>query len=214
MSKLPGLATWFQKSGLAWTLKDLEKQLPSVGSISGMAVKDYLQGLSDENMIRTEKIGSGNWYWCFLSDEKIRKEEALSKAEKERDKAQATVEELQQKVDDASAAREEDEDEMPMEPGMDRGSLTTKHALLEKELEVLRIELAGYSENDPEEVERRRARIVAEKSKVDIITDQICSMESWYKKQAGGDKVQFLMMKKNWYGDEFDEESGGLREII
>lgn len=35
-----------------------------------MVVKDYLQALSGEGLIRVEKIGSGNWYWSFLSDAK------------------------------------------------------------------------------------------------------------------------------------------------
>ena len=75
-----------------------------------MQVKDYLQALSDDNKIRVEKIGSGNWYWSFPADEKKAKETALKKAQEEFDKANATVNELQAKVDDAGAARAEDED--------------------------------------------------------------------------------------------------------
>jgi len=39
-----------------------------------MQVKDYLTALVDENKLRVEKIGSGNWYWCFKGDEKRKKE--------------------------------------------------------------------------------------------------------------------------------------------
>ena len=81
-----------------------------------MQVKDYLQALSDDSKIRVEKIGSGNWYWSFPSDEKKAKEVALEKAQEEHDKASATVSDLQAKVDEAGAAREEDED-MLMGPG-------------------------------------------------------------------------------------------------
>jgi peptidoglycan hydrolase CwlO-like protein len=75
-----------------------------------MHVKDYLQALSDDNKIRVEKIGSGNWYWSFLSDEKKAKDAMLSKAQEEYNKINATVAELQAKVDEAGAARAEDED--------------------------------------------------------------------------------------------------------
>jgi hypothetical protein len=75
-----------------------------------MQVKDYLQALSDDNKIRVEKIGSGNWYWSFPADEKKAKDAALEKAQEEYNKANATVTELQAKVDDAGAARAEDED--------------------------------------------------------------------------------------------------------
>jgi hypothetical protein len=72
--------------------------------------------LSDDNKIRVEKIGSGNWYWSFPADEKKAKDAALEKAQEEYSKANATVTELQAKVDDAGAARAEDED-MLLETG-------------------------------------------------------------------------------------------------
>lgn len=81
-------------------------------------MKDYLQALQDDNKIRVEKIGSGNWYWSFPSEEKKSKEAALEKAQEEYNKANATVMELQAKVDEAGAARGEDED-MLLETGME-----------------------------------------------------------------------------------------------
>lgn len=81
-----------------------------------MQVKDYLQALSDDNKIRVEKIGSGNWYWSFPSDEKKTKEAALEKAQEEHRKADRVVQDLQAKVDEAGAARAED-DEMLMGTG-------------------------------------------------------------------------------------------------
>jgi hypothetical protein len=75
-----------------------------------MHVKDYLQALADDNKIRVEKIGSGNWYWSFLSDEKKAKDTMLDKAQDEHNKINAMVAELQAKVNEAGAARAEDED--------------------------------------------------------------------------------------------------------
>jgi ketosteroid isomerase-like protein len=84
--------------------------IPSVASINGMAVKDYLQALQDDSLISAEKIGSGNWYWSFPSEAKKAKEAMLAKAQEEFDKTNATVTELQAKVDQAGAARAEDEE--------------------------------------------------------------------------------------------------------
>lgn len=84
--------------------------LPSVASINSIQVKEFLQALSDDNHIRVEKIGSGNWYWSFPSDTKKARDSALEKAREEFDKASKAVAELQAKVDDAGAARTEDED--------------------------------------------------------------------------------------------------------
>ena len=178
-----------------------------------MNAKDFLQTMVDENMIRVEKIGSGNWYWSFLSDEKIRKKTALAKAQAEHDKAQAAVDELEQKFAEAAAARAEDEDEMLMEPGQDRDSMIILHGELCQTLDALKTELASYSENDPVEVERRRARIAEDRLQIDALTDAIFSMESWFKQRMGGDRMQLMAMKQAFYGEEFDEEAGGLREI-
>jgi hypothetical protein len=44
-------------------------------------------------------------------------------------------------------------------------------------------------------------------------SDQILSMEGWLKEQTGGDKEQMGNIMRMCYGDEFDEEEGGLREL-
>jgi hypothetical protein len=114
--KTASILAWFHKTAQAHSIKDLEKTLPQVSSINGMQVKDYLQALSDDNKIRVEKIGSGNWYWSFPVDEKKAKDAALKKAQEEYEKASATVTDLQAKVDSAEAARADEED-MLMKPG-------------------------------------------------------------------------------------------------
>src|SRR3954463_3305572 len=92
-----------------YSLKELEKLLPSVASINGMQVKDYLQALQDDNKIRVEKIGSGNWYWSFPTEEKRDRESLLGKSEEERKKAMAAVADLREKVHAAEAQREDDD---------------------------------------------------------------------------------------------------------
>lgn len=57
-----------------------------------MVVKDFLTALSDEGLIRVEKIGSGNWYWSFKSDEKNQKGRVLEGMEKELVKVEKAVE--------------------------------------------------------------------------------------------------------------------------
>ncbi|KAF2499801.1 meiotic nuclear division protein 1 [Lophium mytilinum] len=206
------ILAWFQRSGVAHSIKDLEKALPSVASINGMQVKDYLQALSDDSKIRVEKIGSGNWYWSFPSEEKRTKESVLAKAQEERAKAVAMVSELQLKVDEAGAARAEDED-MLLGPGQDRKSLTSRHAELLRALDGLRQELAGYSDSDPAEVDNKRQATEQYKQEAEKWTDQIQSMEGWFKAQTGGDKNAMGELMRNWYGDEFDEEDQCLREL-
>lgn len=109
VQKQATILAWFHKTALAYSLKDLEKLIPSVASINGMAVKDYVQALTDDSLIQTDKIGSGNWYWSFPSEAKKKKEKSLAEAQAAYDKASATVSELQTKLDQAGAAQAEDE---------------------------------------------------------------------------------------------------------
>ncbi|KAF2263641.1 meiotic nuclear division protein 1 [Lojkania enalia] len=211
-AKQATILAWFHKTAVAHSIKDLEKALPSVASINSMQVKDYLQALSDDNKIRVEKIGSGNWYWSFPSDEKKSKEAALEKAQEEYDKANAAVVELQAKVDEAGAAREDNE-EMLMGSSGDRKTLITKHEDLTKELNYLRKELAAYSEQDPVELDKKREETMQFRDDAEKFTDQIISMERWLREQTGGDKEQMRNIMIMFYGDEFDEEEGGLREL-
>lgn len=96
---------------------------------------------------------------------------------------------------------------------MDRNSLITKHAGLTKELEQLRQELAAYSEQDPIEVEKKKQEAQNYQAEVDKYTDQILSMECWLKERLSGDADQMMQTKRLLYGDEFDEDEGGLREL-
>ncbi|KAJ4344458.1 uncharacterized protein N0V89_012200 [Didymosphaeria variabile] len=211
-AKVATIQAWFHKTAVAHSIKDLEKTLPQVASISGMQVKDYLQALQDDNKIRVEKIGSGNWYWSFPSDEKKAREAALEHARDEFNKADAVVTEWQMKVDDAGAVRSED-DEALAHTGMDRKSLITKHGGLTKELEQLRQGLAAYSEQDPIEVDKKKHEAQQCQADVDKYTDQILSMEGWLKERLSGDPEQMMQTKRVLYGDEFDDEEGGLREL-
>ena len=204
------ILSWFHSTAVAHNIKDLEKALPSVAGINGMQVKDYLQALSGDNKIRVEKIGSGNWYWSFPSDEKKGKEAILEKVEQEHAKATATVSELQAKIDEASMARGDDED---MLLGSDRKSLVTKHAELAKQVDMLKVELAAFTDQDPVEMTKKEQETAQFKSEADKWTDQILSMEGWLKEFMGGDREQMTAMMQQYYGEEYDEEEGCLREL-
>lgn len=212
-AKLTSCLTWLQNSRTCHTLKELEKALPSAASINGIQVKDYIQSLSDDNLIRIEKIGSGNWYWSFPSEERVKKEELLRKSMAEREKVTGALEELKWRVKAAEQERGEEDEDILMRGGNDRKTMLTKQAALTKELDGMRTELSAYCGNDPVEMETKRRRVGETKAEAEKLTEQILSMEGWFQKQVGGDKGQFLSMKQNWYGDEFDEEEGGLREL-
>jgi hypothetical protein len=226
VQKQATILAWFHKTALAYSLKDLEKLIPSIASINGMVVKDYVQALTDDSLIQTEKIGSGNWYWSFPSEAKKKKEKSLAEAQEAYNKASAAVSELQAKVDQAGAAQAEDvgllaetgapntspKDAPLIVAGGDRKALVTKHEELTTEVETLRIELAAYSEFDPVELHKKIEHTRHSRAAADKFTEHIYCMESWLKERIPDRESQVGVLRE-LYGDEWDEEEEGLREL-
>jgi len=197
------ILTYLQSSRTCHSIKDLEKALPAVASINGMQVKDYLQALNDEGKIRVEKIGSGNWYWSFLSEEKNTRDVTLAKLREEKAKVEATVAEFEQKVEEASEIRGEDEG---------RGELVAKQISLTEEVGILKRELETYKDADPGEVERRRKEIVGFKAKAERWTDNIGILEGRLLDMLSGDRERLEGIQRDVYDNEY-VEGEGLKEL-
>lgn len=200
------MLAYIHKSGTAHSIKDLEKALPSIASINGMQVKDYISALSDENKIYVEKIGSGNWYWSFPGEEKKSKEEALEKALEDRDRAHETVNEMKIRLEDIKATRG-DEDTGA------RGDAIAKQAQLAKDITTLNEELASHAENDPVVLTRRQNDLNKAREEAERLTDQIVEMERYLMAEIGMETEQMRLLKTEVYGDEYSEEEEGLKEL-
>ena len=198
------ILTYLHKSRTAHSIKELEKALPSVASINGMQVKDYLQALSDEGRVRVEKIGSGNWYWSFISEEKRSRDSVLEKLKDELLKVEGSLEDLEEKVREASGKRGEDDE--------GRGGLVSAKLELDGEVRVLKKELEGYKDGDPGEVERRRKEIKALQARAETWTDNIGILEGHMLGLLGGSREGLDEMKREVYGDEY-VEGEGLKEM-
>lgn len=169
-----------------------------------MQVKDYLQALSDEGKIRVEKIGSGNWYWSFLSEEKKSRENVLGKLKEELAKVEGSLEELEEKLKEASEKTGEDDE--------DRSELVSAKLELDGEVGVLRKELEGYKDGDPGEVERKRKDIKTLQARAELWADNIGVLEGYMLSLMGGDREKLDGMKRELYGDEY-VEGEGLKEL-
>ncbi|KAH8815163.1 meiotic nuclear division protein 1 [Xylogone sp. PMI_703] len=192
-----------------YSFKELEKLLPSVGSINGMQVKDYLQTLVDDNQIRVEKIGSGNWYWSFMSDVRKCKENTITSLMTEEMKLKSSIEELEIQIEQETSKRIDD-DEMFEEDGMDRKTLLETHDVLLKEIEALGGELACYSDNDPTDVLRKLEEIERLKEVAMKWTDNIEAVQSFLLTLTDRDSVASIMQKT--CGDEYTLGEG-LKEL-
>ena len=170
-----------------------------------MQVKDYLQALHDDGKIRVEKIGSGNWYWSFLSEEKNTRGTTMGKLKEEKDKTDTSIAEMEEKIKAAMEERGGNDDE-------GRKELVTRRVVLEEEVGGLRRELEGYKENDPGEVERLRKEIVAFRAGAERWTDNIGTLEDRVVQMTGADWDQLRLIQSRVYGGEY-VEGEGLREL-
>ena len=173
-----------------------------------MQVKEYVQALNDEGHIRVEKIGNGNWYWSFLSEEKLARQHTLAQLMEERDKVLKGMEELKGKVEAAGKGRNEDSDRV--EGG--REELLRAYDDEKIELQKLRAELDGYKDGDPEEVVRKKAEIEALKLRVAKWTDNIYCLEHYIRKVTGGNMEAVEGVRRTCYGGEYIEGEG-LKEL-
>lgn len=194
------------------TLKDLEKTLPSVASINGMHVKDYLQALTDEGKIRVEKIGSGNWYWSFLSEEKKSRTDAVAKLTLEKKKLDDAAQELCDKLALAiGGGMHDDEGNNAQED--QRAGLVAEQAQLTEDLHTFKAELLRYRDADPAEVLLKKQQTLALMQKAELWTDNVAILEQWLCHALGGDYEKLNAIKRSCYGDEYDVEVQGLKEL-
>lgn len=201
---------WFRQSLAAHSFKDLEKALPAVASVNKMQVKEFVQALTDEGLIRVEKIGGGNWYWSFVSDTRKLKEDVLSGLSSEEAKLKASIANVDMQIEEEMAARE-DEDKRFKDGSTDRKSLLNAHETLLKENAIMARELASYSDNDPTEILRKVEENKHLKSCAEKWTDYLEYVEGLLRALTG-DKATVTQLMENVCGEEY-VAGEGLKEL-
>lgn len=165
-----------------------------------MVVKDFLTALSDEGLIRVEKIGSGNWYWSFKSDEKNQKGRVLEGLEKELVKVGKAIEGVK-----AALVGE----------GIEEQELELRRMLAGKieELRKLKGELEeDFRMCDPEAMDNQRTAIEKMKAGINrctgmnpvpirettllILSDNLYALESYVREATNNDREKMEACRK------------------
>lgn len=201
------------------TIKDLEKMLPSVASINGMQVKDYVQALMDDGKLHVEKIGSGNWYWVWAGEEKKARERIKDTLTKDLEKVQSETKAWESKIRDLKEERRAEVEAQGMQgqsaadEEVERTELVKSKEQMEKEIMELEDEVNGFIEGQGGgSVEMKEADIKRWKEEAEMWTDNIYILEEYVRKLAGGDRGTVDAVKRECYGDEY-VEGEGLREL-
>ncbi|RDW81241.1 putative GAJ protein [Aspergillus mulundensis] len=193
------------------TLKDLEKILPSVASINGIQVKEYIQELTDDGKIRVEKIGSGNWYWCFGGDEKKERERQLAQLRKDVERVRASCKRAEAEL---AVRRKERDKELKLGGGEDEWNelMATKKALEEERNRLLAEWTAISTTGEGKGMGQMKEEIEESRQQAQQYTDNIYVLEEYVRKLTGGDREVMQAVQRECYGDEY-VEGEGLREL-
>ncbi|KAL3423862.1 hypothetical protein PVAG01_05609 [Phlyctema vagabunda] len=177
-AKLAKLVEWFRSTAGVYNVKELEKAFASVAGVSTMQTKEYIQNLVDENQIRSERIGSGNWYWSFASDAQRSKEHTQRTLQAEEARLAAGIDELQLLLAQDARQRRVDADLLENRQA-DARQLADLVERAAAQVALLDQELAVYHDNDPEEYERKAAEAARFKAKAETWTSNVENLESF-----------------------------------
>jgi hypothetical protein len=190
--------------------------LPAVASINGMQVKEYIQALVDDGKLRVEKIGSGNWYWCFDSEERREKGWIKEQLVREMTKIQRTTRNLETELnrvrEEISATQGSDAEKEKEKEETERKALVSTKEALVAEMQMLRDEEEALLAEGIGGVEKKRKEIQTWKENTSVWTDNIYILEQYLNRLAGGDRAVVDAVLRECYGGEY-VEGEGLREL-
>lgn len=182
-----------------------------MASINSIQVKEYIQALTDENKLRVEKIGSGNWYWSFGSDEKLECERQLGRAKTEVEKARKSCADAEAALAAETARRQQEADDEGRDG--EREILLARKTDLEAQVSRLR-KTAAQAEDSVcrKSVSQLQRDLAGFRQQAIQWTDNIYILEEYLRRLAGGDREVVAGVLRECCGDEY-VEGEGLAEL-
>ncbi|KAL0263898.1 UNVERIFIED_CONTAM: hypothetical protein PYX00_010866 [Menopon gallinae] len=162
-------------------MKEVEKMGYKKG-IPMMSVKDVLQGLIDDDLVRVEKIGTANYYWSFPSQKRVNRSNVLEKLLVERNAMSQKVEELRERLKSEKKKRTDGE----------RVELISRFVELKRERDDLHCTLEKYKGCDPAIYAEKKARVDELKSEANKITDDLFTVQSYVCSRFNVDQREFF----------------------
>uniref|UniRef100_T1JNR4 Meiotic nuclear division protein 1 homolog n=1 Tax=Strigamia maritima TaxID=126957 RepID=T1JNR4_STRMM len=159
-----------------YQLKELEKIASKEKGIVLQSVKEVLQGLVDDNLVDSEKIGTSIYFWSFSSkavNNRKRKLEDLTGKTDETTKKIKLKEDLIKNLENGRGNME------------NRDEKIKELEVVKKEHEILTSEVGKYKDCDPDFYKGMAEESVVAKSAANRWTDNIFCVKSWCKNKFG-----------------------------
>ncbi|RVD92680.1 meiotic nuclear division 1 protein, partial [Tubulinosema ratisbonensis] len=122
-----------------FTLKELESIAPKRKGIVYKTVKEVLESLVNDDLVRTEKLGISNYYWSFPSQKLVAKQKLLTTLEKENFSLNENIKNLTEKIKKEELLRSSEE----------RNELIKEYLELKNEEKKIVDELKMFEKCDP-----------------------------------------------------------------
>ncbi|CAD1477369.1 unnamed protein product [Heterotrigona itama] len=155
-----------------FTLKELEKIATKEKGIVAQAVKDVLQTLVDDGLVRSEKISTSVYFWTFPGENITAVEQRISEASKKIVEAEFKLQKLKDACEKEKIGRENTEE---------RQILLRELEELKAKEDQLKQQIAKFSDADPEVIAKIAEKAQKYKEATNIWTDNIFAIQSWCK---------------------------------
>ena len=152
------------------------KEVENLGAKAGViinTVKDVLQSLLDDNLVDTDKIGIGNFYWAFLSKAQQNRENRITFLTSEIDSTKNERKLTQSKLENVTETRK---------PTEARQAAKEEHQSLLEELAGIDAEMETLRKNQPEYVQECLDRAKKSTEEGNRYTDEVFTMIGFMKK--------------------------------
>ncbi|XP_032665236.1 meiotic nuclear division protein 1 homolog [Odontomachus brunneus] len=159
-----------------FTLKEIEKIAPKEKGIVMQSVKDILQALADDDLVRAEKIGTSTYYWMFPGESITALERIIADMTKKLVEAEFRLQKLREEIAKEKELKSDTEERTML--------LREVETLREKEQQVKQ-QVARFSDVDPEVIAEMHEKAEKYKNAINVWTDNIFAIQSWCKNKFG-----------------------------
>ncbi|TBT99987.1 meiotic nuclear division protein Mnd1 [Hamiltosporidium tvaerminnensis] len=173
---------FFKEKKEFFTLKELEKLLPKAKGVVSQKVKEIIQSLVDDDLIKQEKIGISHYFWCFPSDTLHTLELSLSKCENENKKMKEEISQKEKELKKMCKLRQESDIRSDMIVQWN----SLKDTVLQQNKEI-----NMFSECDPDLYNKNLNEISLMKESINKITDNIFTLQSYVSDKFNVERVDF-----------------------
>ncbi|XP_011136427.2 meiotic nuclear division protein 1 homolog isoform X2 [Harpegnathos saltator] len=168
------LQIFYQKREF-FTLKEIENIALKEKGIVVQSVKDILQALVDDDLVRAEKIGTSTYFWRFPGEKITAIERIIADTSKKLVETEFRLQKLNEEIMKEKELKNNTEERMKL--------LQEVEQLTEEE-QLIKQQISQFSEIDPETI-TEMGKKAEYKEAINIWTDNIFAIQSWCKKKFG-----------------------------